>query len=134
VVPSHGNAEGAAYQVSSAVSSDDLLYYRLSQIDRDGTKKEFHSVLLQCGNEQQLQFEVFPVPVDRFLNVLINSGKETGQMEFSIENALGATVHREQVSLKEGVTQWTVEVDFEPGIYFVKFRDNNNVLQSKKVI
>jgi hypothetical protein len=105
-------------------------YYRLSQVDYDGTLSIFNPI--QINNESLMKgisATLFPNPTQSY-NVNLNfvSGDEVSPIQVAIYDMRGARVHYEILEPKVGNTQYHLKPTNElgTGVYQVVVIQNNN--------
>ena len=94
----------ATYQFIDGEAMDGTIYYyRLKQMDYDGTEKIFDPVsvrTLSCQNDRAIS--VFPNPVMNKLNIVYKGFDESDALSYTIINTIGETIRTiENISLSE---------------------------------
>lgn len=121
-VAGKGNAvEAASYSHKDAAVKENITYYyRLKMIDLDGTYEysPIRSAAIEGSSDWKV--EVYPNPVSEAFTVTVNSdASETGTL--SIFNINGQLVHRQPLSLSEGLQQYVIQrSDLSAGIYYMQ--------------
>lgn len=118
------------YIFQDQFGTDQLLYYRLKQVDFNGTHHYSPIISVRQANEnQENAVEVYPNPLVNKANLRLNLA-QTQQVTITIVNQLGTKVAENSMQLDEGVTVQTVDLSQYPsGIYFVEIQ-----LMNKKEI
>ena len=81
-------------------------YYRLKQIDLDGTATFSEIVAADCFRNNELEIQLFPNPTtDKFSVVLAESTYEI--IELKLVNSLGQIIEEKTIDSQEGTIQTT---------------------------
>ncbi len=115
-------------------------YYRLKQIDFDGTYSYSEVVLLKikedsyCLNPLGAAI-IFPNPTTDIIRFEINLDETIGQTEFTITNLLGQELWKEKILLSAGSNSHGFDLSiYPPGIYYLTTNSGNNQINSFKII
>ena len=116
------SAQMQQYAFNDAVRAS-IQYYRLSQVDLNGTREMYQPIAAQC--EMDTHILVYPNPVQSYLQ-LLNLGNNGAMI--SISTTDGRTVYTS--STNQNFVQIPTE-NFESGTYFVHIRlaDGTTVLE-----
>ncbi|RAK69417.1 T9SS type A sorting domain-containing protein [Hymenobacter edaphi] len=111
-----------------------LLYYRLRQVDHDGTETMSPLVALWVSGDKELVMEAFPNPFRDNLKLRINAAA-TEPATLTLQDRLGRMILSQAVQLVAGVT--TVELprvySLAPGIYVATVRTKTKQFVTKVV-
>ena len=108
-------------------------YYRLVQVDYDGTRTVSEIVVATCyGNEisSNPNVEVYPNPFAEEFTVMLENFN--GNAEFEIFDMLGRLVYSRNVSAK-GVCELNVDFDFAPATYNLRITSGDVVINKQIV-
>jgi hypothetical protein len=121
------------YVFSDPVVIKDPLYYRLVQVDKDGTRNEFNTVFADCyrGQEHML---LFPNPASHELSIQFELTGAYGSGSVTITDNLGKECLRREIELVKGKNLCRLQLDLNPGAYFVSFHCKQLVLPARKLI
>ncbi|WP_160164112.1 Ig-like domain-containing protein [Nafulsella turpanensis] len=99
------------------------LYYRLKQIDVDGTAS-FHGPV-HVGIEARNEVSFYPNPFNTELKAEIRAEGE-GELFISVTNAVGAQLLQQTIQIKEGVSieELIFDSSLQSGVYIVSVRMN----------
>ena len=137
-----GKIEGAgtssnskSYKFSDKSPMDGLQYYRLTQIDYNGTKKTFDVVATKWNSKAD--FRVYPNPSagPLFANVASNLNKQLGLL--MITNTDGSVVVSKDISFKEktkNISLLKTNEKLKPGSYVVNIVCNGSLYSQHVVI
>ena len=100
-------------------------YYRLSQVDYDGSSTKSQVVAVSFLGNSVLN--VFPNPAQTAIQYRFNSAAD-GVVMFEMIDALGKTVLSKQVDVKKGLnTSDALDIRFMPqGVYFIQLKPVNS--------
>ncbi len=136
-VPGAGTTtESKSYSFTDADVSPQKYYYRLKQIDFDGTVNYSNIVEVDFAAELNFSMEQnYPNPFNPSTTISFSTAKEV-QVKLSIINALGETVKLLLNELKPaGYHQVTFDASgFESGVYFYKIEAGDFVKTSKMLL
>ena len=105
-------------------------YYILdndTQIRRDSVDVTFNTSTLSTKEQQQIDFLVFPNPVNTILNISISENNTT----ISIFDITGKNVS--EMELNNGINTLNIE-NLNTGIYFYSIKRNGNTLETNKLV
>ena len=100
------------------VSAETWYYYRLKQVDQDGTftYSPIRSARLE-GTASQTDFRLYPNPVAERLTAHCTSGSAQ-KVSLQVHNLAGSSLRERQLHLSEGANQITISVQKLPaGVY-----------------
>jgi hypothetical protein len=103
-----------------------LNYYRLNQVDIDGTNKRYDPIAVSCEEAQSGLFMTYPNPSANGFNVLVNDEDMVGKMSMNIYTAPGSLTMNKIVEVKEGINVFMIHDKILPGLYFIELKDQNN--------
>ncbi len=124
------------YEFNDEKPLDGLSYYRLKQVDFDGTFS--YSPIESLNNAQVVltsdDVNLFPNPATTEINVAVQMKKE-GNQEIQIVDLASRMVYTQTQSFYEGQNQFKMPLnDLPPGFYFVKFSSDNSEPVLKKFL
>ncbi len=91
-------------------------YYRLKQIDLDGTVNYSKAIAVNFSKASTLNVNLFPNPAKDALNITTENNA-TGEVNIQILNSMGETVYNQV--LEAGLVQSIDITSFIPGVYYV---------------
>jgi hypothetical protein len=120
-------------EVSAAGTSNSLLnygyfdrnaisginYYRLIQVDFDGTEKEYAPIMANCASDASKTWMSYPNPSDAGFQVVCDYPELVGDATLTILDASGKLVGLQAITLNEGINLFVVNQELTPGIYFL---------------
>ncbi|OJJ17202.1 hypothetical protein BKI52_31330 [marine bacterium AO1-C] len=135
IVKGRGNYKGLLYyQALDQLPGDGLFYYRLKQVDFDGTSaySSIEGVSIKVINAQLL---VFPNPiVEQSFQVQLRG--VSGQVHLKVVDMVGKTIWKEENTLKDGayLLRKITTSDWPAGIYILKVSTNTQTWQQRIVV
>ncbi len=136
-VPGNGNStEMHSYTFNDKnVEGRKRYYYRLKQIDNDGTSEYTKVVSAQLGGDKQQRIgEFIPNPTSNIANVEIYSAIDQ-KVTFEFKNTLGQVVKKGDVMLRRGNSSYRLDVsDLATGNYLVVINTPEQIYTKKLVV
>lgn len=133
--------QGTSYENQKYVFEDENLragltyYYRLKQVDFDGTFDYSKIVNIRLKNGREAVSDFYPNPVSSFLTTIEINSKENGQWTANIFDGAGRAIYNEQRFLEKGHTKWVLDLkNLSKGLYFVKFGNGKEQYYRKLII
>ncbi len=127
-IPASGNSiEELSYQFIDLELGIERAYYRLKQIDVDGTFSLSEPLLLSHINTAKFQIVSKEKNIENILYVNIVS-IENGRVECTIRNAIGDVIFLEEQQIKRGLNEYAFNLEHEnEGNYSVTFQKDNSI-------
>jgi hypothetical protein len=100
--------------------SNETIYYRLGQVDKDQTRKNFKVLASSCGAPLN-EFKFFPNPVANEINLFFNLSDSHNGGTLTITDQLGKVSYTRALDLKRGNNNFTLPLKLNPGIYFIAY-------------
>ena len=136
-------------QIASAGFSNELLhysyhdyphssvnYYRLSQIDFDGTTEVFDNDILavDCNSFSDDLFYTAPCPSNNGVFQLFYTSDAQQDMVFKIVSSQGRLVQSDFVQSQMGINVWKFKELLAPGVYYISGYSGENLINTIKHI
>jgi hypothetical protein len=125
-IPSAGNSNELLNYTAYDQVTNILNYYRLNQVDIDGTNKRYDPIAVSCEASQNGIFMTYPNPSNEGFNIIINDKALEGEMNMNIYTSTGSIILQKRIEVKEGVNVFMVNEKLLPGLYFIELKDQNN--------
>jgi len=111
-----------------------IQYYRLTQVDFDGTKETFEIIDVAAATTAIKDLNVFPIPMKDEVKVMFNASKE-GYVRFKIYSESGQEIYSALVATVNGENVFNFNTSqFSEGIYLFKIEKEDGSSISKKVL
>lgn len=116
------------------MNSNELTYYRLSQIDKDQTKTVFKAIDINCGENLPEKMVLLSNPASTELNILFSVNNNTTNNTIKVMNNVGQIVMETKINLNKGLNTIHFPIDFNSGTYHILFSSDKMVLPSQKLM
>jgi hypothetical protein len=107
------------YQTADHSAIDGNNYYRLRQVDIDGTEKVYDPINVSCAEVTSGYFTSFPNPSGTSFQVILNNKELVGNCTMNIVDATGKVIEQRQIEVKDGINMFVINQEMTPGIYFL---------------
>lgn len=115
-----GNStEDLVYEYTHKNASSGDNYYRLNQIDIDGTVKTYDIINVNCENQIESYFTIYPNPSNESFNIVINDSRILGDALIQITDTKGNVILTKSVEVKSGINMFIMNEDISSGIYYI---------------
>lgn len=132
VLGSGNSTESVRYEFYDTDGCNASCYYRLKQVDYDGTEDFSKVVHVQGQNEELAIYKVFPNPVTNVLNVQLSS-LDTQPYDLKIFTSDGKEIYNAHLVCGVGVNEFSIRTDkFPAGLYMLVI-NNPNGEKSKRI-
>jgi hypothetical protein len=119
-VPSAGTSnELLTYQAVDQNGTDGNNYYRLRQVDIDGTEKLYDPINVSCAEVTPGYFTSFPNPSGSSFQVIVNNKELNGTCLLNIVDATGKVIEQREIEMNDGINMFVINQELTPGIYFM---------------
>ena len=139
-----GTIEGAGttnsqmdYSMVDGAADHGLSYYRLTQVDYDGTSKTFAPVSSSCESlGSGLPIEVYPNPMINEVTFELDLDEYQGnEVYYTILDARGSIVLRDNMELSRGFNKQTIDVQNLPsGVYILRFNNTRDHISEIRIV
>lgn len=120
--------------ILGAVKNNDILYYRLSQVDIDGTKEVFNVIDVKCENSANEELIIYPNPASNEINILFKAKEESKNCTLVLIDKLGGIVFETKLNVVSGVNQFNFPIDVSEGLYGVQIITDNEQIPAQKIL
>ena len=107
-------------------------YYRLTQVDIDGTSKTYDVINVSCSQTTSGYFSIFPNPSSGSFQVMLNNSDIVGQAEMNIVDTKGNKVFMKSIDVKSGINMFVINENLAPGIYYVSVKNGDKTTKVLK--
>ena len=102
-------------------------YYRLTQVDIDGTSKTYDVINVSCSQTTVGYFSIFPNPSSGSFQVILNNAEIIGDARMNVVDTKGNIVLSKSLDVKSGINMYVVNEVLAPGIYYVSVQNGDKV-------
>jgi hypothetical protein len=99
-------------------------YYRLYQVDQDGSEELLSTLYSDCDAETS-EIASFPNPSNETFSIYWKQFNTTGDGIITIRDINGKTMYREIVKLSLGANLFMIKAHLTPGVYIIELMDDN---------
>jgi hypothetical protein len=99
-------------------------YYRLFQVDMDGSEELLSTLYSDCQTSQQ-EFTSFPNPSHESFSIFWKQFNTSGDGNISIRDINGKIIYQETVPLSLGANLFIIKEQLTPGVYMIELIDDN---------
>ena len=125
-VPSAGTSnELITYQSFDKNGTNGNNYYRLRQVDIDGTEKVYDPINVSCTEETPGYFSSFPNPSGTSFQVVVNNKELIGTCTLNMVDATGKVMEQREIEVNEGINMFVINQELNPGIYFLNITNGS---------
>jgi hypothetical protein len=125
-VPSAGTSnELITYQSFDKNGTNGNNYYRLRQVDIDGTEKVYDPINVSCTEETPGYFSSFPNPSGTSFQVVVNNKELIGVCTLNMVDATGKVIEQREIEVKDGINMFVINQELTPGIYFMNITNGS---------
>jgi hypothetical protein len=124
------------YIVYDNEPNDIMLYYRLKQVDSDGSFSYSNIININCHNsiEKNTIVSVYPNPTEEILNIAINT-TENGRALINVYDMYSSLVKQKEITITKGNHNFDIAInDLPVGIYVVEIINNDSMVFKNKII
>jgi hypothetical protein len=106
-------------------------YYRLNQLDVDGTNKFYGPIHITCENEGIRAFS-FPNPSKEGFQLILQNPSMLGEAQLTITDLNGKPVLQKEISIEEGINLYQYNTtNWSPGLYSIHVKTRNSEVYLK---
>ncbi len=129
-----GNSlEPIEYSYTDSEIQNEVIYYRIIQVDFDGTSETFKTVMVNT-NEKTNEFNltIYPQPIENIAKINFKVPEE-GLYNFKIYDIVGEAVYSSKLVGIKGVNWFEINMStFNSGTYIFSLSDNNGRVITQK--
>jgi hypothetical protein len=111
-----------------------LNYYRLVQVDFDGTSEVFGPISANC-NIDNSRMRVYPNPTDRDFTLLIETNDEISNALIELVDLSGRIIQTREIKILSGNTNVPFNTTgMTPGTYIIQIKGENNKFTPVRIV
>ena len=124
-----------SYDYNDKYGFDGINYYKLVQYDLNGVYEAFGPISINCLDEIDSDFSVYPNPSSGSFNIILNNEQLVGQSIIKITDELGRTVYSKDIDVKMGINLYVVEkLEVYSGVYYISIINGEKKTQVLKQV
>ena len=109
------------YETTDENAMEGNNYYRLSQVDYDGTTKEYNVINVSCIGGSRESFIVYPNPSSSAFQVVLEDKHLVGNATLMVKDTKCAMLLNRSIEVKPGINLFNVgDMNLAPGVYYIQ--------------
>ena len=100
-------------------------YYRLLQVDIEGTIKKYSPIVVSCSERTSGELAVYPNPSFGSFQIIIKNFITIGESKLMLVNAAGAEVWGKTIEIGNGINTFVVSDELDARVYYLILIDKN---------
>lgn len=133
-IKSAGNSTSKqVYSYLDFSANNKINYYRLVQVDKDGSVEIFKIISANCNNSEETM-TIFPNPASNEINFQFELSKNYGFGEIKFLDNLGRVCFKLQQPLNKGLNSFNHLINLQAGSYHVVFNSEQLSFPARKLI
>jgi hypothetical protein len=122
------------YSYTDRTRRDGVVYYRLRQVDVDGSEEVYGPISSTCKQSQN-SFSVFPNPASKSFTVQVYTSEDIGKAQIEIYDYRGKLVLKREVNLTNGEQTVSFQNENLPkGIYLIRLANTQQEFKPVKLV
>ena len=123
------------YEASDAQAMEGNNYYRLTQVDIDGTTKTYEVINVSCSGAAKGYFSAYPNPSTGSFQVILNDKNLVGSGILSVKDTKGAELLNRTIEVKPGINMFSVtDLNLAPGVYYIQIVNGERATEVLKEV
>lgn len=123
------------YEVIDEKSPRQTAYYRLKQVDFNGTSETFAPSSISCFENGSADLRIFPNPNQGEFNMEFMSNQTASTGNISVIDIMGKQVYLENISIQEGMNNRQINItSLKTGTYILLINSNSGIRYQKRFI
>jgi hypothetical protein len=123
------------YDAMDAYAMEVNNYYRLTQVDIDGSKEIFNVINIRCDRRLHSYISAYPNPSTGSFQVILNDKQLVGSGILSVKDTKGTEFLNRTIEVKPGINMFSVtDLNLAPGVYYIQFVNGAHVTEVLKEV
>jgi len=123
------------YEAIDANAMEGNNYYRLTQVDIDGTTKTYDVINVSCSGAVKGYFSAYPNPSTGSFQVILNDKNLVGSGILSVKDTKGSELLNRTIEVKPGINMFSVtDLNLAPGVYYIQIVNGERATEVLKEV
>jgi len=123
------------YEAIDANAMEVNNYYRLIQVDIDGTKEIVNVTNIRCDRRMNSYFTAYPNPSTGSFQVILNDKNLVGSGILSVKDTKGSELLNRKIEVKPGINIFSVtDLNLAPGVYYIQLMNGERATEVLKEV
>ena len=123
------------YEAVDAHAMEGNNYYRLTQVDIDGTTKTYDVINVSCSGAAKGYFSAYPNPSTGSFQVILNDKNLVGSGILSVKDTKGSELLNRTIEVKPGINMFSVtDLNLAPGVYYIQIVNGERATEVLKEV
>ena len=123
------------YEATDANAMEGNNYYRLTQVDIDGTTKTYDVINVSCLGAAKGYFSAYPNPSTGSFQVVLNDKQLIGSGNLSVKDTKGSELLNRTIEVKPGINMFSVtDLNLAPGVYYIQIVNGERATEVLKEV
>ncbi|MFM7595612.1 MAG: T9SS type A sorting domain-containing protein, partial [Flavobacteriales bacterium] len=123
------------YEAVDAHAMEGNNYYRLTQVDIDGTSKTYDVINVSCVGTAKGYFSAYPNPSTGSFQVILNDKNLVGSGILSVKDTKGADLLNRTIEVKPGINMFSInDLNLAPGVYYIQIVNGERATEVLKEV
>jgi hypothetical protein len=123
------------YEATDANAMEGNNYYRLTQVDIDGTTKTYDVINVSCSGAAKGYFSAYPNPSTGSFQVILNDKNLVGSGSLSVKDTKGSELLNRTIEVKPGINMFSVtDLNLAPGVYYIQIVNGERATEVLKEV
>jgi hypothetical protein len=123
------------YGTTDAHAMEGNNYYRLTQVDMDGTSKTYDVINVSCSGTSKGYFTAYPNPSTGTFQVILNDKQMVGTGQLRVKDTKGSELLNRTIEVKPGINMYSVtDMNLAQGVYYIQIVQGDRATEVLKEV